>query len=154
MGLMDKLKAAKNYVTGGAAELDVQVGDAIVGESFPIKIVATIKDADLEVDRVYLKVRACEMEDRLEVCHHAGGGVSAYETVDKFTTFRLEIDIDEGQVLNANETYEWEGEIEIPEDQPPTYFEPGAAHQWFILAGLDSAGNDPDSGWLEFDVSE
>ena len=43
MGLMDKLKAAKNAVTGGAANVTLEIGDAVRGETVNMKITATAR---------------------------------------------------------------------------------------------------------------
>ena len=59
MGLMDKLKAAKNAVTGGAASVSLEIGEAKRGEVVNMKITAVAK-ANLSAKKVYILVRAVE----------------------------------------------------------------------------------------------
>ncbi|MBI5935528.1 MAG: hypothetical protein HY867_17640 [Chloroflexi bacterium] len=65
-------------------------------------------------------------------------------------TFDQEFTI--AQTLNAKGEYEWEGQVEFPKDVLPTYHGRNATHEIRILAGLDTKGNDPDSGWIVLPV--
>ena len=64
MGIFDKLKSVKNFVTGGGAEVHAQLPDVLVrGESATVSIRAEIKDASMDVSSVYINVRASETID-------------------------------------------------------------------------------------------
>ena len=64
MGIFDKLKSVKNFVTGGGAEVHAQLPDVLVrGESASVSIRAEIKDASMDVSSVYINVRATETID-------------------------------------------------------------------------------------------
>ena len=54
--------------------------------------------------------------------------------------------------LKANTSYDWEAQLELPSESNGTYHGHNARHEWEIFAGLDMSGNDPDSGWVAFNV--
>ncbi|MEH0155918.1 hypothetical protein V6R21_17360 [Limibacter armeniacum] len=158
MGFFDKLKAVKNMVTGGAAEVVASIehdGELSVGEPFNIKVQALTKDADLKIGKVYLKLRAVEHieAEGIEVEYEGGEREVEHEIVKKTVeTYNHEILVDGPQTMEANETYEWNVEVTIPEKCNGTYNGVHAEHRWMFFVGLDAFGNDPDSGWIPFDI--
>jgi hypothetical protein len=68
------------------------------------------------------------------------------------TTFKDELVIDQNFRLDAGGEYEWDAEFMIPPNIPGTYIGINARHEWSVLAGLSKKGNDPDSGWVLFEV--
>ena len=46
----------------------------------------------------------------------------------------------------------WEATFQIPESENPTFDGQMIGHTWELPAGLDVTGNDPDSGWFQFEV--
>lgn len=146
MGLLSKLKAAKNYVTGGGAEVRVRcVGEAERGAPLEIQVACKVKDASMEVSRVYVKLRAIE---RIRFTDYDADG-REHERKDA-TTFRGELDVAGPHTLEAGQEYTWSGEFNIPADAKPTYIGVHCKHQWEVCAYLDKKGNDPDSGWKSF----
>lgn len=157
MGLWDKVKSVKNMVTGGGAEVSVifEHERQTLGEPFRVLIRAEIKDADIEIEKVYLNVRAAEHieADGIEIEYEGGEQEIEREIVRKQTeTFRLQVEVAEAQTLSANESYEWQAEILIPEELNGTYEGKFAWHVYELFAGLDAPGNDPDSGWIPFEI--
>ncbi len=155
MGLFDKLKQAKNFITGGAAKLSVSTEEEWSDASKPIKITVhcDIKDADCKVRKVYIKVRAIEevIARDVDLARDEGGNVRRYteDVRNTVETYHSGEQIIAGeQTLNANEHYEWTAEIELPEESNGTYHGQNARHEWEVFAGLDMSGNDPDSGWI------
>jgi hypothetical protein len=66
-----------------------------------------------------------------------------------YQTVNFEITIANAQELEANQSYEWEAEIELPSNAPAVYKGRYCLHTYRAFAGLDCFGNDPDSGWID-----
>ena len=158
MGIFDKLKELKNYIAGTGANLHVIVDNtAIHSEGLVrVKVLCQIKELDVLVDKLYLKLRAQETVRYRDNnysgtgnrSHHSGGAKkTAYAT-----TFKDELMIDQNFRLDAGGEYEWDAEFAIPSNIPGTYNGINARHEWSVLAGLSKKGNDPDSGWVLFEV--
>jgi len=149
MGLLSKLKAAKNYMTGGGAEVRVRpLSDPARGEAMELQVGCKVKDAPMEVSRVYVKFRAIERIRFTDYDH----GEREHERKDA-TTFKGEVDIAGPQTLEAGQGYSWTGTFSIPADAKPTYNGVHCNHEWEMCAYLDKKGNDPDSGWKTFHIS-
>lgn len=151
MGLLDKLKSAKNFVTGGGAELFVEVGPAEIGQPCALHVRAQVSDAALSVARVYVNVRS---EEVIDLVHreYEDGEPDTDRIRAKEETFSEEFTIATPGELPANSEHEWSGEFTLPEQAQPSYHGHYARHVWYVQAGLDVRGNDPDSGWVEFYV--
>lgn len=148
MGLFSKLK---NAVTGGAAEVSVEVGEATTDAPFEVRVHARAA-SDVKYRRVYLSIQAFEeaVVHEVPVAHDHGIVVESVE--GEHQTCNLEIDVDGPGALAAGEEREWVVEVELPEGARASYAGETIAHSWRCLAALDAFGNDPDSGWLEFEV--
>ena len=152
MGLWNKLKGAVSAVTGGAATVELEVGEATLGSDVEFRIIATAK-ADFEISGVYLLVRAIEEADVRDVDYDFDDGGRRIEYVrGHHQSFDARFEVADGQALSADETYEWEGSFTIPDSENPSFDGEMISHTWQIQAGLDARGNDPDSGWLNFEV--
>lgn len=156
MGFWDKVKSVGNMITGGAAEVMVTVdNDAEIGEPFNITIKAGVKDQDVKIDKVYLKIKSFEevKAEGVEIEVEDGETEIEKEMVHKIVeTYATEIAVDGPQTLEGGQTYEWTVEVVIPDNNYGTYKGPHARHEWQLFAGLDAFGNDPDSGWLTFEI--
>ncbi|HEY4176961.1 MAG TPA: hypothetical protein VGM90_09030 [Kofleriaceae bacterium] len=139
---MGFFKNLKNSITGGAASVHVNVPTARRGQAVPVQITATAK-ADGKVAAVYLLVRGMESAEWKDSGQRVANSRTSYET-------RIQIagplDIKEGQ------TYNFEGQLELPINSSPTFRGQLINHLWEVQAGLDMPGNDPDSGWQNVEV--
>lgn len=155
MGFWDKVKSAGSALTGGSADVKVFVnGEPVLGEPFHVTISAQMK-GDLKVNRIYLLMKAWEevKADGIEIEYENGQQEIEREMVHKIVdTFNTEIDVDGAQELETGETYEWTVEVNVPTDYNGTYRGVHARHEWQLYAGLDAFGNDPDSGWVGFEI--
>ncbi|MBV70722.1 MAG: hypothetical protein CMH52_05165 [Myxococcales bacterium] len=152
MGLWDTLKSAVNSVTGGSATVEIEVGEATLGEPIFVRVRATA-EADLEISAVYLLVQAIEYAEVRDVDYDFDDGHRRIEYVrGNLTTFNTRFELAEGQCLSTGESYAWEGTFVIPDTENPTFDGQMISHTWQIQAGLDAPGNDPDSGWRSFEV--
>jgi hypothetical protein len=147
MGLFDTVK---NAVTGGAADVHVEVGGAEPGASVPVRVKARA-NADAEISSVYLLVRATEWAE-FEETEFEEGEVERETEAGSKVVFNERFDIAGPQELAEGEEYTWEGSFEIPASANPTFEGHIIEHGWQIQAGLDMTGNDPDSGWEYFHV--
>ncbi|TBR41596.1 hypothetical protein CBF23_009820 [Marinomonas agarivorans] len=152
MGLLNKLKALKNTVTGGAASVYIESEAVSFGEPFALKVIAQVKDADVKINRVYVEIQGIE-----EVEVPDTDVIYEYEDDDyevrrelvsaQVETLTLELTLDHAQVLKANELYEWQANIELPEHAQGFYEGHYTQHYYIARASLDCFGNDPDSDW-------
>lgn len=149
MGFFDKLKSVKNALTGGAADVTVEVGEARTDSPVQVRVTATAK-ANFPIKRVYLLVRSVEEAVVHDIDVERDGSVRREAVHGEVETCNMEVDIADALDLEEGETYEWETEIELPQESNPTFHGNTIRHVWMIQAAIDSFGNDPDSGWVEF----
>lgn len=158
MGLFDKIKQIKNFVTGGGATVSVRPAESVSNGHEPIKVVieVQVQDTDINIRNVYLKIRAIEevVARDVDFAREEDGELRSYQedVTNTVETFDDQIEVSGPETLSAHETYEWETEFELPTDANGTYRGINAAHEWAIYAGLDMSGNDPDSGWVEIEI--
>lgn len=141
---MGFFKDLKNKITGGAATVRVSVPASRRGASIPVQVQAQAK-ANGKVSAVYLLVRATENASFKDSNNEkVSGSKVSYEN---------RVMIAGAQDLKEGETYNWEGQFELPPNANPTLRGAIIDHTWEVQAGLDMPGNDPDSGWQSFDVA-
>lgn len=148
MGFMSKLKSAVNSLTGGSAKVTVTAESPTRDAPFKVKVKAVVADQPLEISRVYVQLSGYEKV----VIHNVQHEKFTRDETEYCTTFDQEFVIAQAQTLNAKGEYEWEGQVEFPKNVPPTYHGRNATHELRIFAGLDTKGNDPDSGWVTLAV--
>jgi len=147
MGLMDKLKSAKNFVTGGGAKVQLVVGPGALGQPISVTVRAQVAGAPLNVTKVYVLVRGHE---RVKLTVRDRDDPGDRDRVDEgWESFRQEFPLTGPLELAAESEHEWVGEITIPPTCQPSYEGRNATHTWQFQAGLDVRGNDPDSGWVD-----
>jgi len=152
MGLWDKVKGAVQAMTGGGATVNVTVGEASIGRPFIVNVEATA-NADIELSAVYVIVRANEFADVRDVGYQHADEWHRIDHIEaSHQTFKQRFDIASGCTLSDGETKTWSGEIRIPESANPSFDGEMISHRWAVMAALDAYGNDPDSGWQEFEI--
>lgn len=158
MGIFDKIKQAANFITGGGAVVSVYPENQISSSDEPIKIFIScqIKDADIKMNKVYLEVRAIETVEAQDVdvvIDYDGDKRTVRENIrNSVETFKTEIHVADAATLKANQKYEWEVTLNLPQNIYGTYRGRNAFHLWQVFAGIDVSGNDPDSGWVEIEI--
>ena len=165
MGIFDKLKQARNFLSGGGANLSVSFDKPYYVQGEPIQLVINcqVGDRDINVRNVYLNVRATETvkvkvrETRTTGTSHTSQTPSVHHSRERtetetYVSFKLDHQVAPAQNLMAGENYEWAVRFDLPEDVMPTYLGKNATHIWKVFAGLNTSGNDPDSGWQEFQL--
>lgn len=156
MGFMDKLKAVKNMVTGGGAEVSIEVVEPALEEEFDIKVTAVIGEADISVNRVYLKIKSVEevVVRDIEVAEEFGDElrIDRRDVYQTNNLFEAELDLAGEDTLEAGQEYTWETSITLSDEASPTFEGYNANHTWYFMGALDTRGNDPDSGWVEAEL--
>ena len=149
MGFLDKIKSAKNMMTGGGAKVQIQIpGDACRGQAVPVMVRAQVAGAPLKVTKVYIKVRARENVNF--TLNNKGEKIHIDEDHETFTQ---EFAVTGPLELEAESQHEWPAEIQLPVSSQASYRGHNSNHVWEFQAALDVKGNDPDSGWQELPVS-
>ncbi len=148
MGLFSKIKNAKNFITGGGAEVQVSVGQGSLHQPFQVDVAAQVKEGEMKINKVYLKVRAVEKVTVHKV-QTENGKRDVHETVETCT---LSVDVAGATTLSADTPGQWAATVQLPQGSLPSFQGRNAKHTWQVCAFLDKAGNDPDSGWTDFHV--
>lgn len=149
MGLWDKVKSVANKITGGGAKVHISVEGNQLKGPVKVSITAEVKDAQLEVSKVYLYVKSVENARiaRSELPRVNGQQPLMDLHLERDIFQKMEFQVAGPQTLSANQVYNWTYTFEIPGNPSPTYNGHYVSHEWKVLAGLDVSGNDPDSGW-------
>jgi hypothetical protein len=145
MGLFDKMK---NYVTGGHAKVTLEhPALAFPAMPFGVKVVVVAK-ADFESNGVFVDVSSSEtvsfkhknqQGQEQDVNHSHGSYSHAFQVAGPFS-------------MKEGETKEFPGSILLPKEADPTFKGTLTKHTYSIRGRIDTKGNDPDSGYVEFRV--
>ena len=147
MGFMDKLKSAKNFVTGGGAEVQVAVEGASLTQPFTVNITARATEGEMPINKVYIQVRATERSTVPKVETQTG----KRDVHADVNTCKLDIDVSGAGTLTT-EHANFSTQVTLPAGSLASYNGRNAQHTYKVCAYLDKSGNDPDSGWVTFDV--
>jgi len=144
MGFMDKLKAAAQAVTGGAARVSIEYQPPVCfpGDTVQVKVTATSTGAELQSQGVFIDLRGQEWVHLTRMEAMTDKDVNSTKT-----TYETSMQIGQLFTLGANETKTWEGAITVPAAIQPSYQGVYSRHQWEIRGRIEAFGNDPDSGW-------
>jgi len=159
MGLFDTIINIKNLVTGGSAEVHLELSKVTLGEPFKIRMRADVADNDLKIDGAFLEIQGIE---EIEVPHDIpktdtktaeNQQKDKTEIIRKTTvTSEQKITMAEKMELKANEEYVWDAVAELASHNQPVYKGKYCTHTYRVKAYLDCYGNDPDSGWVSLDI--
>jgi len=149
---MGFFKNLMNKITGGGAKVSIEFIEPHLRETFKVKIMVTVADTDLKAAKIYLNIRSAEHTTTLSATDPDNDSTSTEEVSSQVETYSTELVVAGGQTLKANETYEWFKEISLPPSAMPTYHGKNVRHEWEFYAGIDVAGNDPDSGWVKVEL--
>lgn len=149
---------ALRRVTGGAAEVDLTIGEVKRGSKAKVTVDVHVGSAAVKAKRIYVKLHVSESVDipRYSVSAPPGqSGMSQTVRVQESETILAqEFVIAEGQELPAGTTQQFTGEIDIPAGALPSMIGKIIAVKWQALAGLDVAwSTDPSSGWKDITVT-
>ena len=148
---------ALRKVTGGAAQVEIAVENAVRGGKAKVTIDVKVGSEAVKAKRVYVNVRAQEIVDIPRYSAPSQPGATGSHTIHvraDETVFSQEFVIADGQELAANTTAQFTGEIAIPSSALPSLIGQIVKVQWQASAGLDVAwSTDPSSGWKDVIVT-
>ncbi len=148
MGFFDKVKGAVNKLTGGGAKVTITCEGDKLSETVKVNITAVVKDAPIDIKKVYLRVKSVE---KVTIPKREISSDQPFDVhLEKEIFNVMEFEAAPAQTLEGGQTYNWTYEVNIPQ-QPnvkATYLGNYVSHEWMFYAGLDAKGNDPDSGWV------
>jgi hypothetical protein len=143
MGFLSKLV---NKVTGGWAEVTMEVPDAVVrGQRFDVTAEVEVKSEAIDVEGVVIELQCIVMVDSYDA--DLTDGIKPPDTAK--TVHRYEVAVAEAQQLAAGSSSSYAASFEIsPGDSASD-----AEHTWMARTVVRMAGNDPDSRWKTLQVS-
>lgn len=149
MGFFDKIKAAAQAVTGGAAKVSIEYQPQVAmgGDAITVKITCTSTGGEVKSKGVFVDIRGLEA---ISVPKDTAG--TEHPVATSRSTFEQEFQIAPALVLGANETKLFEGAVTLPPTAQPSFKGNFSEHRWEIRGRLEALGNDPDSGWLPLRV--
>ena len=155
MGIFNKLI---NYMTGFSAEVGVEIDNANLKAPFPVGIKAKVLQDDLNMEKVYMHIRC--REEKLADFHIKSKEpetdnekiLREMQEWDKNTIYKKVIEVAPKGVLKSGKSYDWTVSVDITDASKPSRKEENHVIRWEVWAGIDVPGNDPDSGWIEFEV--
>jgi len=146
MGFFDKIKAGFNSLTGGGASVTMSMEGNKLSETVKVNITAVIKDAPIDITKVYVWVRSVEKVNipKKEVAADQPFDLNLVKDI----FHKVEFVAAPAQKLEGKQTYTWTTEVKLTGNTRASYYGTYVSHEWEFLAGLDAKGNDPDSGWI------
>ncbi|MEO0559270.1 MAG: hypothetical protein AAF170_13925 [Bacteroidota bacterium] len=161
MGFFSDLK--KN-LTGGWADLSLSIPSAARGEPLTATISFSVRDEPIDVSKITMKVRCQEIvsipersmpnrtthtsgQDGHASSHRPSGPTSVTETL-----FTQEVVAAHARSFDSGASETFDLVVSIPAHLPPTLTGRNARYEWSAYASADMRGNDPDSGWVPFEV--
>ena len=159
MGLLNTIINLKNLVTGGSADVVVDVEPALRGVPFNITVQVLVAAEELQIEGAYLQIQGIE---EIEVPQqyvdkqtpNKSKRASKKEIIRRHTiTSEQKIQIAQEMDLEANEAYKWDAVAKLAPNNEPVYKGKHCNHYYRIRAYLDCYGNDPDSGWIDLQIA-
>jgi hypothetical protein len=149
---------ALRKVTGGAADVDVTIENAVRGGKAKVTVDVKVGSAAVKAKRVYVRLTASEVVDipRYTAPSQPGatGGSNIIHVQSSVEVFSHEFDIAGAQELAAGSTQQFIGEIDVPKGPLASFTGQTMRMHWQTLAGLDVAwSTDPSSGWVDVVVT-
>ncbi|MCU0798198.1 MAG: hypothetical protein MUC62_00810 [Candidatus Thermoplasmatota archaeon] len=153
MGLMDKLKGAANAITGGGADVSLEMpsGPFRTGEQVKVRVTVRSKGSEVRSGGVFIDIKAVEKGTvrSTQLCNSCNRSLPYTVTVSR-TTVEQSITVHPAFVLKKDETKVVDATISIPPGQPT--YHGTIDHVWEVRGRLEAFGNDPDSGFRQITV--
>lgn len=152
---MGFFKNIQRNVSGSSAKVSLKVSKAMLNKPVSVSITAETGDADIHIKKVYLWVKSIEKVriNGIWVYKPNSENVEIKDFTNENEIYpNSEFVFERSKTLIAKETYNWQKEIKLFSAALPTYIGKNAFHSWYFLAGLNSSGTDPSSGWIEVNI--
>ena len=155
MGFLDTFINIKNLVTGGSAEVRLEIGAVKNMKPFEIMMQVDVAREDIKIEGAYLLIQGIEdinMPHR-NLSNRDDKGAAKKDTARSHTvTSEQKIEISDDLELEANEKYTWTAIAELSPYNQPAYEGKYCKHYYRVKAYIDCYGNDPDSGWVNLNI--
>jgi hypothetical protein len=142
VGLLSKML---RKVTGGAAEVELNAPRASRGTSTTITGTVTVKGDPLDIASASIEIRCRQTIPAID--YDVTDAVKPPDTY--LYTAKQEKTVAGPQQLAAGSTHTFSATFDISDGAVTS----GHNFDWQARMVLDAEGNDPDSGWVLFDVS-
>ena len=131
---MGIFKNVANFVTGGAADVQIELIKPVLDDQLELEVVIRVKPTGetIHAKCLYVEAQAVEKSSTTNVL------------------FKIEHVLEEELQINKGDEKEWKYKLMFPDDVPPTYLAKYFTVKWEIKASLDMPGVDPNSGWQPF----
>jgi hypothetical protein len=164
MGFLSNLR---NSITGNWADVTISAPPATRGQTVPLTVNVSVKDAEIEFEKVVVEVTCAEI---VEINNYSPGpGAGAPQEASKAVStpagsgapvnvhkteslFAQTVNVAGPQKLDAGSQRSFEANVALPAHLPPSVRGRHARYEWKIRASVDMRGNDPDSGWQPLEV--
>lgn len=152
MGFFSNLK---NMVTGGGADISLVIPELEYGQDSVVNLTVKIKDVEIKSEELYLELQCnyhCH-EIKIDYLDENKDGTTDKIQVTKLPIIRKvdskKIQVNGSKIYSALSMHEFPVKLNI---NKPDFISSNNQIAWKALAGLAVTGNDPDSGWTDFNV--
>ena len=152
MGIWDSIKKAKNYLTGGGANIEIEIiGTPHLKKAFTVRIDVEIEKSDIQADRIYIIVQNTEHVEMNIRSRNTTGRNRGRTHRRQNVLFKEDIVLEEMVLLTANDHFTYKADILLPEEANPSYTGVNAKVSWSLQACIEKSGNNPESERIYFD---
>ena len=157
MGFWNKLKQAKNYLTGGGLDAHIRFTDEPrLKQPFMVELNAVIEDHDIEVREINLIIRNIEtVKVRVTGNQRSTRDNQVINTSRDETETNVlcedKIVVTQHTLLEANRKYNWNVQVHLPERGNPNYQSENCKIYWTMQAFFEKGGNDPNTDLVYFE---
>lgn len=153
MGLMDKLKGAANAITGGGADVSLEMppGPFRTGEQVKVRVTVRAKGSEIKSGGIFVDIKGSERGTvrSTQMCSSCNRSLPSTVSISR-TTVDQQLTVHPAFVLKKDETKVVDTTISIPPGQPT--YHGTLDHIWEARGRLEMFGNDPDSGFRQITV--
>lgn len=146
MGIWDKIKSAKNYLTGGGVSLELLNPEiCYLRKPFNVVLYVKVDEVDVEIDSIYIHLKQQEKVSVPVRKRNSQGDSRSGMEHKTHLLYERKFLIEEDVILDANERYEFEVEIELPPNAFPSFLGKYTELVWSMRAVAEKSGTNPKS---------
>jgi hypothetical protein len=145
----------KNFVTGNSAEISIVTPTVYFGNSATITVNVQVKDSAIKSKELYLNVECMYDSNNFNIERRDTNNDQKEDAIFVNSSkvnqkvFTKKYVLDTSSIYEKNQIYSFSQTITLDND---ALLSINKGVKWRCLAGIDTSGNDPDSGWVEFEV--
>lgn len=145
----------KNFVTGNSAEVSIVTPTVYFGSSAIITVNVQVKDSSIKSKELYLNIECIYDSNNFNIERKDTNNDQKEDTIFVSNSkvnqkvYAKKYVLDTSSIYEKNQTYTFTQSISL---ETEALLSNAKGIKWRCLAGIDTSGNDPDSGWVEFEV--